>query len=292
MGSFVQNGRLCRSPLLRTWGPPGRSSRDGGKNGTALLTLNVGFRWFGRAFFLLIISHVLAVGAARQGGGKRGRAAGLRGRRARQSRGGDPRHEGEPAIRGSAHAQREMLQFVRTGQPVPDQAPANSAAEDWLEVYGEFCARQRLAEQASRCPSAASRSARRTCPLHNNIPDWLMLTAEGRLEEAYEVSSATNNMPEIRGRICPPGPAVARGNCVIEQSGHGTVTIGAVEEDHHRHRLGRGAGSSRCRRSRRSPAASASSAPARAAWPAAEGTAQEGLAGPSLRPLRPRRRAR
>ena len=67
------------------------------------------------------------------------------------------------------------------------------------------------------------------CPLHNNIPDWLKLTAEGRLEEAYELSSATNNFPEICGRICPQD-RLCEGNCVIEQSGHGTVTIGSVEK--------------------------------------------------------------
>jgi glutamate synthase (NADPH/NADH) small chain len=65
------------------------------------------------------------------------------------------------------------------------------------------------------------------CPLHNNIPDWLKLTAEGRLEEAYEVSSATNNFPEICGRICPQD-RLCEGNCVIEK-GYESVTIGAVE---------------------------------------------------------------
>ncbi|HKK84055.1 MAG TPA: NAD(P)-dependent oxidoreductase, partial [Roseovarius sp.] len=67
------------------------------------------------------------------------------------------------------------------------------------------------------------------CPLHNNIPDWLRLTAEGRLQEAYELSQATNTFPEICGRICPQD-RLCEGNCVIEQSGHGTVTIGAVEK--------------------------------------------------------------
>jgi glutamate synthase (NADPH/NADH) small chain len=67
------------------------------------------------------------------------------------------------------------------------------------------------------------------CPLHNNIPDWLRLTAEGRLEEAYEVSQATNTFPEICGRICPQD-RLCEGNCVIEKAGHGTVTIGAVEK--------------------------------------------------------------
>jgi glutamate synthase (NADPH/NADH) small chain len=67
------------------------------------------------------------------------------------------------------------------------------------------------------------------CPLHNNIPDWLRLTAEGRLQEAYEMSQATNTFPEICGRICPQD-RLCEGNCVIEQSGHGTVTIGSVEK--------------------------------------------------------------
>ena len=67
------------------------------------------------------------------------------------------------------------------------------------------------------------------CPLSNNIPDWLKLTAEGRLQEAYELSQSTNNMPEVCGRICPQD-RLCEGNCVIEQSGHGTVTIGSMEK--------------------------------------------------------------
>ena len=66
-------------------------------------------------------------------------------------------------------------------------------------------------------------------PLQNNIPDWLKPTAEGRLEDAYELSQSTNNMPEVCGRICPQD-RLCEGNCVIEQSGHGTVTIGSVEK--------------------------------------------------------------
>src|SRR3546814_1946656 len=60
------------------------------------------------------------------------------------------------------------------------------------------------------------------------MPDWLMLTAEGRLEEAYELAAAKNTFPEVCGRICPQD-RLCEGNCVIEQSGHGTVTIGAIE---------------------------------------------------------------
>ena len=49
------------------------------------------------------------------------------------------------------------------------------------------------------------------------------------MQEAFEISSSTNNMPEICGRICPQD-RLCEGNCVIEQSGHGTVTIGSIEK--------------------------------------------------------------
>ena len=123
-------------------------------------------------------------------------------------------------------AQR-MLKFIGTAQAMPDKRSADERREDWQEVYGDY-ARAKAEEQASRCSQCGIPFCQVHCPLHNNIPDWLMLAAEDRLEEAYEVSSATNNMPEICGRICPQD-RLCEGNCVIEQAGHGTVTIGAIE---------------------------------------------------------------
>ncbi|MDE8342883.1 MAG: NAD(P)-dependent oxidoreductase, partial [Acidocella sp.] len=81
--------------------------------------------------------------------------------------------------------------------------------------------------QSSRCSQCGIPFCSIHCPLSNNIPDWLKLTAEGRLEEAYEISSATNTFPEICGRICPQD-RLCEGNCVIEK-GFESVTIGAVE---------------------------------------------------------------
>ncbi len=83
--------------------------------------------------------------------------------------------------------------------------------------------------QSGRCSQCGVPYCSVHCPLHNHIPDWLRLTAEGRLREAYELSNATSTMPEICGRICPQD-RLCEGNCVIEFSGHGAVTIGAVEK--------------------------------------------------------------
>jgi glutamate synthase (NADPH/NADH) small chain len=121
-----------------------------------------------------------------------------------------------------------MLKFVTLGKEMPEKRDASLRAKDFHEIYREY-ADQKAAEQASRCSQCGVPYCQTHCPLHNNIPDWLRLTAEGRLQEAYELSQATNTFPEICGRICPQD-RLCEGNCVIEQSGHGTVTIGSVEK--------------------------------------------------------------
>jgi glutamate synthase (NADPH/NADH) small chain len=120
-----------------------------------------------------------------------------------------------------------MLRFVSVSQKGPKKRKATERKADFHEIYADFIA-AKAAEQASRCSQCGIPFCQSHCPLQNNIPDWLKLTAEGRLEEAYAVSAATNSMPEICGRICPQD-RLCEGNCVIEQSGHGTVTIGSVE---------------------------------------------------------------
>jgi glutamate synthase (NADPH/NADH) small chain len=121
-----------------------------------------------------------------------------------------------------------MLKFVKIDRDMPEKRDAETRREDFDEIYAEFAA-VKAEEQASRCSQCGVPYCQSHCPLHNNIPDWLRLTATGRLEEAYATSQATNTFPEICGRICPQD-RLCEGNCVIEQSGHGTVTIGAVEK--------------------------------------------------------------
>ena len=125
-------------------------------------------------------------------------------------------------------AQQRMLKFVSVSKEMPEKREANVRAQDFNEIYREF-ALAKAEEQAGRCSQCGVPYCQSHCPLHNNIPDWLRMTAEGRLQEAYELSQSTNTFPEICGRICPQD-RLCEGNCVIEQSGHGTVTIGAIEK--------------------------------------------------------------
>ena len=122
----------------------------------------------------------------------------------------------------------KMLKFVNIGQQTPPKREVDNRKEDFNEIYKEFI-NEKASEQSSRCSQCGVPFCQIHCPLSNNIPDWLKLTAEGRLKEAYELSQSTNNMPEVCGRICPQD-RLCEGNCVIEQSGHGTVTIGSIEK--------------------------------------------------------------
>ncbi|MFL2890175.1 MAG: NAD(P)-dependent oxidoreductase [Pelagibacteraceae bacterium] len=123
---------------------------------------------------------------------------------------------------------KKMLKFTSLNKQTPIKRDTGKRKEDFHEIYNEYI-NEKAKEQSSRCSQCGVPFCQVHCPLSNNIPDWLKLTAEGRLKEAYEISQSTNNMPEVCGRICPQD-RLCEGNCVIEQSGHGTVTIGSIEK--------------------------------------------------------------
>ena len=122
----------------------------------------------------------------------------------------------------------KMLKFVKLSQQNPPKREIVERKDDFNEIYREFI-NEKAKAQSSRCSQCGVPFCQVHCPLSNNIPDWLKLTAEGRLQEAYDLAQSTNNMPEVCGRICPQD-RLCEGNCVIEQSGHGTVTIGSIEK--------------------------------------------------------------
>ena len=120
-----------------------------------------------------------------------------------------------------------MLKFTVIDRRTPEKREAGARDRDFQEIYADFVD-AKASEQASRCSQCGVPFCQTHCPLHNNIPDWLRMTASGRLQEAYELSQATNAMPEICGRICPQD-RLCEGNCVIEK-GFESVTIGTVEK--------------------------------------------------------------
>src|SRR5690606_24083763 len=117
--------------------------------------------------------------------------------------------------------------FLDIPRQDPDKQPATARVHNFGELYGHY-APEAAAAQASRCIACGNPYCEWQCPVHNFIPNWLKLIAEGKLFEAAEMSHRTNSLPEICGRICPQD-RLCEGACTLND-GFGAVEIGAIEK--------------------------------------------------------------
>ena len=122
---------------------------------------------------------------------------------------------------------KNNLQFLDVPRTDPKKVPAEVRLHDFREIYGQFAAEQ-AAEQSARCLHCGNPYCEWKCPVHNYIPNWLQLVAEGNLFKAAELSHQTNSLPEICGRVCPQD-RLCEGACTLND-GFGAVTIGSVEK--------------------------------------------------------------
>jgi glutamate synthase (NADPH) small chain len=67
-------------------------------------------------------------------------------------------------------------------------------------------------EQASRCMDCGTPFCHWACPVGNYIPEWNDLVFRGHWQQALQLLSATNNLPEVTGRVCP---ALCEYSCVL-----------------------------------------------------------------------------
>ena len=122
-----------------------------------------------------------------------------------------------------------VQKYVSLERRMADKRKPAERNRDHFEIQPDY-APQVAAARASGCEQCETPYCQVFCPLHYNIPDWLKMTAEGRMQEAYQLVRATNNFPEICGRICPQDRLCeAKWACTLKQAGHGTVSIGAIE---------------------------------------------------------------
>jgi glutamate synthase (NADPH/NADH) small chain len=122
----------------------------------------------------------------------------------------------------------DVFQFLNVQRRDGSKTEASIRIKQFKEIYAPFDAAQ-AAEQAERCLACGNPYCEWKCPVHNYIPNWLKLVAEGNLLEAAELSHKTNSLPEICGRVCPQD-RLCEGACTLNQGGFGAVTIGAVEK--------------------------------------------------------------
>jgi len=121
---------------------------------------------------------------------------------------------------------RSKFEFIDRDRAGPHKRPIESRQSEFLEIYDPFQQQEGQA-QSERCIACGNPYCQWKCPVHNYIPDWLKLAAEGRIIEAAELAHQTNSLPEICGRICPQD-RLCEGACTLNNE-YGAVTIGAVE---------------------------------------------------------------
>ena len=119
------------------------------------------------------------------------------------------------------------FQFLEVQRSDPGKKPAFVRVTEFGEIYGDY-EQQEAADQSDRCLECGNPYCEWKCPVHNYIPNWLKLVAEGNLLEAVEMSHRTNSLPEVCGRICPQD-RLCEGACTLN-TGFGAVSIGSVEK--------------------------------------------------------------
>lgn len=119
------------------------------------------------------------------------------------------------------------FQFIEVARKDPKKKLLRQRKKEFVEIYDPFKAPQ-AAEQAHRCIECGNPYCEWECPVHNYIPNWLKLVAEGNILAAAELSHQTNSLPEVCGRVCPQD-RLCEGACTLND-GFGSVTIGSIEK--------------------------------------------------------------
>jgi len=119
------------------------------------------------------------------------------------------------------------FQFLEVPRYNPKKVSVEVRIHEYREIYGQFD--KKIAKyQADRCLHCGNPYCEWKCPVHNYIPNWLQLIAEGNIIKAAELSHATNSLPEICGRVCPQD-RLCEGACTLNDE-FGAVTIGSIEK--------------------------------------------------------------
>jgi len=117
---------------------------------------------------------------------------------------------------------RGFLEFERE---MPRRRSVQERLHDWRELEGKL-PEDKLQRQAARCMDCGIPFCHKGCPLGNLIPDWNDVVYRGRWKEAIDRLHATNNFPDVTGRVCP---APCEEACVLNIN-NDPVTIKLIEK--------------------------------------------------------------
>ncbi len=114
--------------------------------------------------------------------------------------------------------------FLEIDRQKPTSRPVEERLHDWREFVLPL-AEPKLRDQGARCMDCGIPFCHDGCPLGNLIPDWNDHVYNGRFDAALRALHATNNFPEVTGRVCP---APCETSCVLNLEKE-PVTIKTIE---------------------------------------------------------------
>ncbi|MBP7088591.1 MAG: glutamate synthase subunit beta [Candidatus Omnitrophica bacterium] len=106
---------------------------------------------------------------------------------------------------------KDLKAFLKTKRKNWGYRPVCERLKDYQEV-ASLPSEEHSQEQASRCMDCGTPFCHWACPVGNYIPEWNDYALAGKWKEAFELLEATNNFPEITGRVCP---APCEYSCVL-----------------------------------------------------------------------------
>ena len=101
--------------------------------------------------------------------------------------------------------------FLKVKRETMGYRPVCERVLDYSEVF-KMKSEEQTRQQASRCMDCGTPFCHSGCPIGNIIPEWNDSVYLNHWDKAFDLLSATNNMPEITGRICP---APCEYSCVL-----------------------------------------------------------------------------
>ncbi|MFH1061899.1 MAG: glutamate synthase subunit beta [Candidatus Omnitrophota bacterium] len=105
----------------------------------------------------------------------------------------------------------DLRGFLKIARQDGEYRQACERVRDFKDVY-KLRSQAQSQEQSSRCMDCAIPFCHWSCPLGNYIPEWNDYMFSGNWKKALLLLEATNNLPEITGRVCP---AVCEYACVL-----------------------------------------------------------------------------
>src|SRR5262245_336916 len=108
-------------------------------------------------------------------------------------------------------AMGKLRGFIEIARLSPSSRPVDERVRDWREFELPL-PETKLRDQGARCMDCGIPFCHDGCPLGNLIPDFNDHVYGGRWDAALRALHATNNFPEITGRVCP---APCEASCVL-----------------------------------------------------------------------------